>query len=295
MQTDSFITGLRLLLAFSLLLLGSHAGAAAATNSPWNRVVMIGASASAGFVFSEPFGGTNTAKCRMNHYLEAALKAPHEPVKNLANALFFLLPEPAGRMQIEKAVEARPTLVVGVDFLFWFCYGQGTNDAERLARFEGGLKLLESVKCPLVLGTIPDASFATNTGIISPAQVPSAAALTVANARLKSWAAARPHVVLVPLSDFMRAAMANQPLTVHGQILPAGKTRANLQDDLLHPTPRGAAWLALGILDAVVKRLGFPAADVRWNAEEVFQIGSWAALGQSRLQTSHPTAEPVAK
>jgi hypothetical protein len=33
---------------------------AVAAESPWQRVVVIGASASGGFVLSEPFGGTNT-------------------------------------------------------------------------------------------------------------------------------------------------------------------------------------------------------------------------------------------
>jgi len=266
------------------------------TISPWNRIVMIGASASAGFVFSEPFGGTNTSKCRLNHYLDAALNVSHEPVRNLANAMFFLFPEQAGRMQIEQAVKARPTLVVGVDFLFWFCYGRGTNDTERLERFENGLKLLEDIKTPLVLGFLPDASFATNSGIISPAQVASATALAAANARLKTWAATRPQVVLVPLSDFMRAAMANQALTVHGQTLPAGKTRAILQNDFLHPAPRGAAWLALGILDAVVTKLpAFRADAVRWNPEEVFQIGTQAALPRPKPPTTLPAEAPAAK
>ena len=64
-------------------------------------------------------------------------------------------------------------LVVGVDFLFWFCYGEGSTDAGRAQRFETGLKLLEQIPCPLVVGDIPDASSATNTGILSIAQVPS--------------------------------------------------------------------------------------------------------------------------
>ena len=96
--------------------------------------------------------------------------------------------------------------------------------------------------------------------------------------------------------DFMRTAMADQALTVHGQTLPAGKTRAILQSDLLHPTPHGVAWLALGILDAVVTKLpAFPANDVRWNAGEVFQIGSQSALPKPSPQTSRPTPEPAAQ
>lgn len=296
MQTLRHNPVLGLVLVAALIFNGSGSLAQTpSTNSPWLRIVMIGASASAGFVLSEPFGGTNTAKCRLNYYLDAALKVPHEPVKNLASALSFLMPESAGRMQVEQAIQARPTLVVGVDFLFWFCYGQGTNDAERLQRFDAGLKLLEAIKGPLVLGTIPDASFATNSGIISPAQVPSTAALAAANVRLKTWAAARSQVVLVPLSEFMSAAMANRPLSVHGQTLPAGKTRAILQNDLLHPAPRGAAWLALGILDAAVKRPGFSPADVRWNAEEVFQLGSQSALGKPKPVATLPSTAPTAK
>ena len=255
--------------------------------SAWTRIVMVGASASAGFTFSEPFGGTNTLQCRLSPYLDAAVKVPHEPVKNLANALFFLQPEAAGQMEIEQALKLRPTLVVGVDFPFWFCYGEGTNDAERLQRFERGLKLLDSVLCPLVLGDIPDASSATNTGIITPAQVPSTAARSAANQRLKKWAATRPQVVIVPLSDFMRSAMADQALTVHGQTLSAGKTRAILQSDRLHPNPSGAAWLALGILDAlVVRQPGFAAADVRWNAAEVLRLGSEAASARPKISTN---------
>ena len=264
----------------------------APAQAPWGRIVMVGASASAGFILSEPFGGTNTVKCRLNFYLDAALAVPHEPVRNLATAAFFLNPEAFGRVQIENAVKARPTLVVGVDFLFWFCYGQGRTDEERLQRFENGLKLLDAIKCPLVIGDIPDASYATNTGIISPDQVPSPEARTAVNRRLKEWVAAHPQVVIVPVSDFMRTVMANQALTIHGQTLPAGKSRAIFQNDQLHPNPRGAATLALGIMDAFVSKQppGVYINDVRWNPAEVFRIGYEAAQGRPRPSTNQPAA-----
>src|ERR1700694_2565183 len=85
---------------------GPQQAQSSSTNSPWTRIVMVGASASAGFTFAEPFGGTNTLKCRLSYYLDAALTAPHEPVSNTANAMFFMMPEPAGKMQIEQAVKA---------------------------------------------------------------------------------------------------------------------------------------------------------------------------------------------
>jgi hypothetical protein len=245
-----------------------------AAESPWRRVVVIGASASSGFVLSEPLGGGETTRCKLNYYLDAAIAAPHAPVKNLATPLLFMNPEALAPLQVEAATNARPTLVIGVDFLFWFCYGDADDDAARARRFEHGLKLLDQIHCPLVVGDIPDASCATNTGIIGSRQVPSEAARRAANLRLKKWAAAHPQVVVVPLADFMRATMANAAVKLHGQTVPAGKTRALLQADQLHPNPHGAAVLALRILDALVSRQPeFPAADVRWNPAEVFRIG----------------------
>lgn len=252
---------------------------------------MIGASASAGFTLMEPFGGTNTQKCRLSFYLDAAVAAPHPPVKNLANSLFFLQPEGAGLLQVQTAVAENPTLVIAVDFPFWFCYGRGTNDAERRQRFEHGLQILDPLKCPLVLGDIPDASSATNTGIISPSQVAGEPARTAANRRLREWAAAHPNVVLVPLAEFMRDAIANQPLLVHGRTVPAGSTRAVLQNDRLHPTPIGAATLAVGILDALVsQRPEFSAKDIRWDRAEVYRLGVESALAPVKSRPTQPQA-----
>jgi hypothetical protein len=266
-------------LAAVLLFLTVAAGAVRAevpfTNSPWSRIVMIGASASAGFTLIEPLGGARTAQCRLSHYVDAALAAPHEPVRNLANPMFFMNPEGSGRTQAVQAVQERPSLVLAVDFLFWFCYGHARSEAERLQRVERALKLLEPFSCPLVLGDIPDASYATNTGIIVPAQVPAAETREAANRRLREWAAARPQVAIMPLSDFMRIAMANQAFSLRGQVVvPAGQTRELLQLDQLHPRPQGAAALALGLLDAYLsKHAETPGTEVRWDPALVLKAG----------------------
>jgi hypothetical protein len=242
--------------------------------SPWSRVVVIGASASGGFVMSEPFGGTNTDRCKLHRYLDAAITAKHAPVKNFGSSLFFLNPDALSVQQIDAATNNQPTLVIAVDFMFWFCYGDGTSDAERAEHFETGLKQLERIPCPLVVGDIPDAASATNTGIISADQVPSEAARRAANERLKQWAKSH-HATVVPLAEFMHQVKANEAIRMHdGTFLPAGKTRSLMQGDGLHPTPQGAAVLSLGILDALVKsQKKFPAADVDWNPKEVFQNG----------------------
>lgn len=238
--------------------------------APWGRVVMVGASVTAGFTASEPLGGDKTAQYDLSRYVEAALLTAHEPVRNLGNAKFFIQPDSAGKLQLDQALKAEPTLIAGIDFLFWFCYGGGCKDGERLQQFEKGLKLLEAVRCPLILGDIPDASSATD--MLDADEIPSAQVLSAANRRLKEWAAARPQVVILPVSDFMHAAAADAAFTVHNHKLPRGKTRALLQSDRLHPTPHGCAVLAVATLDAFHStRVGAPSSEICLDPQEVFR------------------------
>jgi hypothetical protein len=239
---------------------------------PWGRIVLVGASVSAGFTESELLGGPNTAQYQLNRYVDAAVSAPHEPARNLASTLFFLKPDLVGQRQISLALESKPTLVLGLDFLFWFCYGASNTDAERLQQFQVGLKLLEPIECPLILGDLPDASGAS-ADMLTPDLIPSAKALAAANQHLKEWAASRKQVVIVPLSKFMRSAMANQAISIHGHPFAEGKSRALLQEDRLHPTPTGCAVLALTMLDAFLsKQPAVSPTDVRWDPLEVLQL-----------------------
>jgi hypothetical protein len=273
-----------------LLALVTPLAAAARTNSPWERIVMIGASASAGFTASEPLGGPSTPQFRLSRYVDAALLVPHEPLQNLANTFFFLQPELMGRQQIEKTLQAKPTLVLGVDFLFWFCYGEGATDQERLQRFEKGLTLLEPVRCPLILGDIPDASAAAN-GMLRPDQIPSTNAMAAANRRLNEWATSRTNVAVLRLSEFMRAVQANQAVTIRNNTLPEGKTRMLLQSDKLHSSPPGCAVIALAALDALYRQHPFPASDVRWDPKENLRL-VLKSLQTSTNNESKPVTSP---
>ncbi len=261
---------------------------------PWGRIVVVGASASAGFVGSEPLGGPQTPKHRLSRYLDAALLVPHEPVRNLANAFFFTHPEEIGRRQIDEIIKTNPTLVVGVDFLFWFCYGnEAKTDEERGARFEAGLKLLERIPCPLIVGDIPDASSAVG-GVLSEEEMPSPSAIYVANRRLKEWAVQHPQVTVVSLSSFMHSLMANEPLTLRGQTLSEIKTRKLLQSDKLHPTAQGSTLLALVVLDAFQSHQpNVPAEDIRWDSEQVYQMG-FNATPTPAKNPAKPATEPAA-
>jgi hypothetical protein len=250
--------------------LSCRAGTPRSTAQPvWNRVVVVGASASAGFTEATPLGSSSL---KIHHYLDAALVAPHEPMTNLANVTFFMQPNALGEAQIAQALQAKPTLVVGLDFLFWYCYGQGGEQGARLRHFEQGLKVLQSVPCPLLLGDIPDASGASK-NMLPPYMIPSHQEIAAANTRLKEWAAARKNVVIVPLNKLMKAAAADQAFTVHGHVLPAGQTRAMLQRDGLHPSSYGCAVLAVATLDALVSsHSSLSAKQVRWDPAEVQRL-----------------------
>jgi hypothetical protein len=240
--------------------------------SPCDHIVLIGASVTHGFTASEPFGGMETARYDLSRYLGAALQFPHRPISNFGNSLFFMQADSLGEQQIQMALDAKPTLVVGIDFLFWFCYGNGFDESGRLQHFDQGLELLDAIHCPLIIGDIPDASAAVN-GILSMDEMPSSETLAVANRRLKEWAAKHRAVVVVPLAQFIKTAMADQTLAVHSFIVPAGKARGLIQVDKLHPTARGCAVLALAILDAFqASQPGLTESEVRWNADKVLHI-----------------------
>lgn len=256
-------------------------------NFPWGRMAMIGASVTAGFTFSEPLGGSNTVQFRLSRYIDASVIAPHSAVENFGNALFFLRPEPLGRAQVRQALDANPTAVIGIDFLFWFCYGDKMDDAARMQRFESGLKMLEEIRCPLVLGNIPDASAAANV-ILSPEQIPSAAVRSAANQRLREWASSRSNVRVIDLAGFMSAAIANRSLTIRGYTWPEGRTRAFLQTDHLHASKQGCAALALAVNDAILSLCPKASAEaVRWDPIAIQEHALQTLEGPGDGQAGH--------
>ena len=50
----------------------------------------------------------------------------------------------------------RVSLIVAIDFLFWFGYGAGKDAEGRMASLEQGLDLLEGLMGPILLGDLPD-------------------------------------------------------------------------------------------------------------------------------------------
>jgi hypothetical protein len=219
------------------------------------RVLAIGASATAGF-------GTRADLARA---FQACLPERSEFSSGLGSPWFFLRPLSAGSEQVQSALAAEPTLVLALDFLFWFGYGaldaQGAplaNEDDRLALLERGLALLEPVRCPLVLGDFPDMSAAVGKMLL-PVQMPELATLARLNTRLSAWAAERPHVRIVPLAELLGALARGEELRIGALEYGADEAAALLQRDRLHPTREGLLALALLALESLRELPGFEA------------------------------------
>ncbi len=259
------------LLVCALFTAASFTRAQDAAPALFQRIVLLGASATAGFEESELMGGPKTAQYRFANYVEATLVTPHEPVGTQASALLFFQPEAVMEKQVAATVAARPTLVIGLDALFWFCYGAGLTAEQRAARFEAGLRLLERLDAPLVIGDLPDASRAVG-GMLGATDMPDAATLARCNERLAAWAAGRKNVAVFPLARLMAAAAANEEFTLAGLTWEKGKTAALIRGDHLHPSRHALAALAIATLDAAARTSHPPLApgELRHDLETVY-------------------------
>lgn len=236
------------------------------------RIVVIGASVSRGFTEAEPFGGEKSNLLRLDRYLDAALTAPHGKIINDSNHLFFVSVEKEASKQLDRVTRRDPTLVVGVDFLFWFLYGYPEKVGNRLELFDRGLELLSKIEAPLVIGDIPDSSAAIGHMLARP-MVPDPETRAEANRRLAAWAATRPHVSILSLSAFVESSETNVAIKAGPLTLDAGTTRLLLQPDRLHPTHPGCAALALAVM-ATLTDDGLKQEHVLWDPEKIVTLSA---------------------
>ena len=246
------------------------------------KIHLIGASVTAGFCAHEPLGGPQSHHYPLRHYLDAALITEHEPVQSSAQTGLFLSVDFITSKEIEAAIAAAPDVTVGIDFLFWFCYGRMAED-QRLPKLEAGLALLDKLKSPLIVGDIPDASAAAG-GMLAHEQVPELETINAANKRIKEWAVKKPAVTVLPMAAFMAAATADEEIKAGPVVFPAGKSRALLQKDMLHASRHGCAALALVILDTMVQRKLLPRECVKWDPEVVYTSGIQLADKELKAQ-----------
>ena len=216
---------------------------------PTLRVEILGASVSAGFVDSPLTGGTQAnASAPLLRPLRRWLDGEGQKVQSRADAMMFLEPEKRGRAQVDRTLRSEPSVVVAVDFLFWYGYGAvlGASDAEgeeRMRRLRSGLETLDLLPCGMVVGDLPDMRGADRR-MLKPHQVPSEVDLAAMNVAIAQWAKERPRVRIFPLAQVV-AAMKQDGVTLSV----ADRQFATapgylLQGDRLHATRLGVAYLA---------------------------------------------------
>lgn len=208
---------------------GERAASRRAQAISLERVAVLGASVSAGF-------GSE----RLGALLDRSIVGAHE-VRDLADLRMFRVAGVSARRQVDAAVAFRPTLVVAVDFLFWFGYGWASGVDERLARIDVGLAQLERLDAPLLLGDLPDMRTAANWMLPAHA-IPPVAELAALNAHLRRWAAAHPRVVVVPLSEWTRQLMASGEVELAPGVRAPSASLMNA--DGLHVNRKGLLYVA---------------------------------------------------
>ena len=214
---------------------------------PLERIAVVGASVSWGFgleaELDRDFG--------VAALLDVAVQVPDvEPALDASDTFLFDDPDGRGERAITRVLEHRPTLVVAVDFLFWFAYGYRSED-RRAELFEVGLALLDRVPCALVVGDLPDVRDAVGP-MLAAEQVPAPETVAALQERLLEWAAERPRVTVLPMAAFAEAVRAGGGVAIGSVEIPSTDDDPLIQLDRLHPDLLGTSvLLALG-LEALV-------------------------------------------
>jgi len=206
--------------------------------SIFERVVVIGASLSSGFGLERELG----APLNLAKVLDEVLVAEHGAILSNVQPWFFADPEGYGRLMIDDVVERDPTLVVAIDFPFWFGYGSLEED-ERVARLERGLSLLEELNCPVVVGNFPNMEAALGS-MLSVIQIPESATLKALNDRIRAWTDQKPTRMLADLATYSDLIREERDVRV-GSGWEGKRAKELLQEDQLHPSLVGAVMIAI--------------------------------------------------
>ncbi len=229
------------------------------------RVAIVGASASAGFNLEIELGTPRT----LAELLPAMLHPmdTHE-ILDAADTLTFFDPRARGSAQIDRVLEFEPKSVIAIDFLFWYAYGPLPED-DRAERFQLGLAQLQRLRCPVVVGDLPDMRGASSK-MLPPEYVPSPELLENLNQRLAAWAKPRPHVRIMPMSVWSARLREGEAFEHRGERWEGDESKSLLQWDRLHPSLEGSFFLlsvALDQLDLLAQ--GALATQIDWKVRAI--------------------------
>ena len=220
------------------------------------RVAVTGASVTSGFGLTTPpiEGDLGAYPINMKHIVEGMISVPHEEVAYFGKLAFFARPDANGEVLIDELIAYDPSLVVAIDFLFWYAYGSTRNATDpvqyRKEKFERGLALLEKIDAPIIIGNLPDMHKAVG-GMLSARQVPSVETIAALNMRVGEWAEDKPNVFVVDSHRVVTNLMNDARIQVFGHTWSAGSQSRLLQPDMLHPTFEGTVGITMLIAEAL--------------------------------------------
>jgi hypothetical protein len=224
------------LLPLSPLLLAACASTPATIDL--DRPAVIGASVSAGFGL----------QVNLTDGIALALDLERDAILDGGRLFFFLDPEGTGVSLVQLVQAFDPSVVVAMDFLFWFTYGDLDGVQERLDLLERGLAFLDELDAPILVTTVPNMEASIGLMLTRP-MVPLPAALARINERITDWAAVRPHVRILDLPDLLSHLKSREPVEFAGRSWPVEEGQAYLQADHLHPTTSGMAFVVCALLE----------------------------------------------
>lgn len=238
-------------------------------------VAVLGASVSGGFVDfvtpergAEPNGTISVAAaCR------SIWPRDRVAIRDYSDVSTFLSPSKKAGRAVEKAKRARPDLVIGIDFMFWFGYGSPgwgeEGGAARLTKQQRGFDLLDQFDCPMIIGDYPEIRDADRR-MLPGYLVPDPETLKELNDRLHAWAKERPRVHVVGLAEWVRRVKAEEEVIEIDGVRHALPSSTLMQTDRLHATRLGVVLLLFRTLPVV--RDALPA--------EHALLGDWPTLGE---------------
>ena len=210
-----------------------------------SKIAIVGANISADFGLRDPKQPKSSPTRGWTMLVDGSIMCDHETL-TLASGFLFANPAESLSKQLDKAKSAKATTIIGLDALFWFAYGQ-RPEAERMAFFERGLTLLDTVQVPLVVGDIP----ALKEGpMLMATMIPSPETIEALNTRLAAWSKPKTSLALVPLRKAAEAMQAGTEIQAWGHRFPTKGGPPVLQPDQLHTTFHGSLALWCLTLDS---------------------------------------------
>lgn len=258
-------------------------GATPAAASIFREVVVLGASLSGGFGLQ----GELQTDFDLSRSLELAV--PGIEVQSLGNNFFFSDPGVLGAGQVRRAAELDASLVIALDFCFWYVYAPGDPCERRRRGLERCFALLDEIEAPLLLGDLLDATpalagssaFTGGRPVIRPWQIPDSDCLDELNERLYAWAAERENVHIFPIAAFFDDLDSPETLALRGNVYDEARKGTLMQRDLLHPNYRGLAAATLGALDGLASAGVIDSSSVQWDATQL-EAAIWSTTEEER-------------